>query len=62
MTQPLGGAVRSAEDRGLGQDLGLRGGRGQRGGLHDAAEHGLAGARIQQMVSRTAVAADPAAA
>jgi hypothetical protein len=61
VAQPLGGPAGAAENRGLGQDLRLRGGRGHGTGLNDAAEHRLAGARVQEMVGGTAVTADPAA-
>jgi len=61
VAQPLGGAVGAAENRGLGQGLRLCGGRRQGRGLNDPGEHRRAGARVQQVVGRTAVAAEPAA-
>jgi hypothetical protein len=61
VAQPLGGVVQAAEERRLGQHLSLRGARRHGAGLDDAAEHRLARARIEQMVGRPAVGADPAA-
>jgi hypothetical protein len=61
VTQPARGAGWAGQQRGLGADLGLQRARRERARLHDAGESRLAGGRVEQVMAREPVLADPAA-